>query len=89
VADSDPARLVPPGRMVAIAIDLDTSVALRGTNDLRRLVQAVVDADDHHEADWVDWKSTLGPDGEGGMLPRGEGRPRHGESRSGPGRDHV
>jgi hypothetical protein len=43
-------------------------MALRGTSDLRRLVQAVVEAADHDEADWVEWKSTLDLTTKGGCF---------------------
>jgi hypothetical protein len=36
----------------------DVRTAIRHP-DLGRLVQAVVDADEHDEADWIEWKSTL------------------------------
>lgn len=42
-----------------MAIDLDLATALRGTHDLRRLVDAILSASDHDEADWVEWKSGL------------------------------
>jgi len=44
---------------VEVAISIDTSQALRGTADLRLLVDAVVAASDHDEADWIEWKSDL------------------------------
>jgi hypothetical protein len=42
-----------------MAVEIDTGVALRGMNDLRRLVEAVVGADENDELDWLEWKSTL------------------------------
>lgn len=42
-----------------MAIPIDTSTALRGTNELRSLVDAITQATDHDEADWVEWKSSL------------------------------
>jgi hypothetical protein len=42
-----------------VAVDLDTTTALRGVHDLQRLVEAVIDADEHDELDWVEWKGTL------------------------------
>jgi hypothetical protein len=45
--------------MTAMPIDVDVAVALRGIEDLRRLVSAVVRANEHDEADWIEWKSTL------------------------------
>jgi len=42
-----------------VAIQIDTGAPLRGVDDLRRLVEAVFAADDHDEADWIEWKSTL------------------------------
>ena len=42
-----------------MAIPIDTAAPLRGVDDLRRLVEAIFAADDHDEADWVEWKSTL------------------------------
>ena len=39
-------------------IDLDTRAAIRHP-DLGRVVQAVIDADAHDEADWIEWKSDL------------------------------
>jgi len=42
-----------------MAVEIDTGVALRRMNDLRRLVEAVVGADENDELDWLEWKSTL------------------------------
>jgi hypothetical protein len=42
-----------------MALDIDTRRALRGLPDLRRLVEAVVAAGEHDEAEWIEWKSTL------------------------------
>jgi hypothetical protein len=42
-----------------MAVNIDTTTALRGVHDLQRLVEAVIDADEHDEFDWVEWKSTL------------------------------
>ena len=39
-------------------INLDTRAAIRHP-DLVRVVHAVVDADEHDEADWIEWKSDL------------------------------
>ncbi|MDQ1446339.1 MAG: hypothetical protein QOF60_661 [Actinomycetota bacterium] len=39
-----------------MSIDLDIRAAIRHP-DLGRVVQAVVDADAHDEADWIEWKS--------------------------------
>lgn len=43
----------------AVAVSIDTSRALRGTDALRRLVEAVIRASKHDETDWLEWKSTL------------------------------
>jgi hypothetical protein len=40
-------------------VNIDTTVALRGVHDLQRLVEAVIDADEHDELDWIEWKGTL------------------------------
>lgn len=42
-----------------MALGIDTGAALRGTVDLGRLVHAVIEASEHDEADWIEWKSTL------------------------------
>lgn len=42
-----------------MAVEIDTSRALRGHDALRRLVKAVIDAGEHDETDWLEWKSTL------------------------------
>jgi hypothetical protein len=42
-----------------VAISIDATTALRGVHDLQRLVEAVIDADEHDELDWVEWKGTL------------------------------
>ncbi len=42
-----------------VTLAVDTTSALRGTTDLRRLVEAIVAAADHDEADWIEWKSNL------------------------------
>jgi hypothetical protein len=47
------------GNWAAVALSIDTSHALRGTADLRLLVNAVVAATDHDESDWIEWKSDL------------------------------
>jgi len=51
-----------------MSIEIDTAVALRGIDDLRRLVSAVVNASDHDEADWIEWKSTLDLAGKEGCF---------------------
>ncbi len=58
----------PPGRMAAMALVVGTSTALRGTHDLRRLVEAIVAAGPHDEADWVEWKSALDLSGKEGSF---------------------
>jgi hypothetical protein len=40
-------------------VALKTTSALRGTNELRRLLDAIVAATDHDEADWLEWTSNL------------------------------
>jgi len=42
----------------SMPIELDTRAAIRHP-DLGRVIQAVVDADAHDEADWIEWKSDL------------------------------
>ena len=42
-----------------MAVNIDTTIALRGVRDLQRLVEAVIDADEHDEVDWVEWKGAL------------------------------
>ena len=42
-----------------VTIEVPTDVALRGSTALQRLVEAVVEADPHDEADWVEWKGPL------------------------------
>lgn len=42
-----------------MALAIDTTRALRGMNDLRRLVEAIVAGTEHDEADWLEWKSVL------------------------------
>jgi len=49
-------------------IDLDTSAAIRHP-DLGRVVQAVLDADAHDEADWIEWKSDLDLSTKKGCFP--------------------
>jgi hypothetical protein len=44
-------RLRGPGKLAAVVLSIDTSQALRGTADLRLLVNAVVAATDRDEAD--------------------------------------
>lgn len=39
-------------------INLDTRSAIRHP-DLGKVIQAVIDADDHDESDWIEWKSNL------------------------------
>lgn len=52
--------LIPAvGKLGTVALSIDTSQALRGTTDLRLLVNAVVAATDHDEANWIEWKSDL------------------------------
>jgi hypothetical protein len=41
-----------------MSLDLDTRVAIRHP-DLGRIVQAVVGADEHDEAHWIEWKRGL------------------------------
>lgn len=52
----------------SMAIDLDTRAAIRHP-DLGRIVQAVVDADAHDEADWIEWKSDLDLSTKKGCFP--------------------
>jgi hypothetical protein len=54
--------------MEMMSIEIDTAVALRGIDDLRRLVSAVVHASDHDETDWIEWKSTLDLAGKEGCF---------------------
>ncbi len=42
---------------MALAVPTDTAV--RGTSDHRRLVEGVVSAGQHDEADWIEWKGRL------------------------------
>jgi hypothetical protein len=42
-----------------VAVNIDTTIALRGVRNLQRLVEAVIDADEHDELDWVEWKGAL------------------------------
>lgn len=42
-----------------MAVNIDTTTTLRGVGDLQRLVEAVIDADEHDELDWLEWKGTL------------------------------
>jgi len=42
-----------------VVLAIPTSTALRGTSDLRQLVEAVVKAGTHDEADWIEWKGPL------------------------------
>ena len=51
-----------------MALDIGTDLALRGLNDLRRLLDAVVSADEHDEVDWIEWKSTLDLSGKDGCF---------------------
>jgi hypothetical protein len=44
---------------VGVAVNIDTTTALRGVHDLQRLVEAVIDADEHDELDWIEWKGAL------------------------------
>jgi hypothetical protein len=53
---------------VGVSLDLDVRAAIRHP-DLGRLVQAVVDADEHDEADWIEWKSTLDLKTKQGCFP--------------------
>ncbi len=52
-----------------VALSVDTSRALRGTRDLRLLVDAIVAATDHDEADWIEWKSGLDLTTKEGCFP--------------------
>src|ERR1700736_3306122 len=52
----------------SMSIDLDIRAAIRHP-DLGRLVQAVVDADEHDEADWIEWKSDLDLSTKKGCFP--------------------
>ena len=47
------------GDWAAVALSIDTSRALRGTADLRLLVNAVIAATGHDESDWIEWKTEL------------------------------
>lgn len=51
-----------------VPIDLDTRAAIRHP-DLGRVVQAVVEADAHDEADWIEWKSHLDLSTKQGCFP--------------------
>lgn len=51
-----------------MALDIATDRALRGVSDLRRLLDAVVSADEHDEIDWIEWKSTLDLSGKDGCC---------------------
>jgi len=51
-----------------MSIEIETAEALRGIDDLRRLISAVVHASDHDEADWIEWKSTLDLAGKEGCF---------------------
>ena len=51
-----------------MSLDLDVRTAIRHP-DLGRLVQAVVDGDEHDEADWIEWKSTLDLKTKQGCFP--------------------
>lgn len=51
-----------------MALDIGTDLALRGLNDLRRLLDAVVSADEHDEVEWIEWKSTLDLSGKDGCF---------------------
>lgn len=51
-----------------MALDIATDRALRGLSDLRRLLDAVVSADEHDEIDWIEWKSTLDLSGKDGCC---------------------
>lgn len=42
-----------------MAVDVDSTKALRGVSDLQRLVRAVQRAGEHDETDWLEWKSSL------------------------------
>ncbi|MDP9404204.1 MAG: putative DNA binding domain-containing protein [Actinomycetota bacterium] len=42
-----------------MALSIDTSHALRGTAELRSLVNAVAAANEHDESHWIEWKSDL------------------------------
>lgn len=42
-----------------MALEIDTAAGLRGTSDLRRLVDAVSAATADDEADWIEWKANL------------------------------
>lgn len=52
----------------SMAIELDTRAAIRHP-DLGRVVQAVVDADAHDEAAWIEWKSDLDLSTKQGCFP--------------------
>jgi Putative DNA-binding domain len=52
----------------SMPIDLDVRAAIRHP-DLGRVVQAVVDADAHDEADWIEWKSDLDLSTKKGCFP--------------------
>ena len=68
-----------------MAVDIDTTKALRGVADLRRLVAAVIGADEHDEPDWLEWKSTFDLGDQGGLLPRRQGDFGDGQPDPGPG----
>jgi hypothetical protein len=54
---------------LAVTLSIDTSNPLRGTSDLRLLVNAIVAASDHDEADWIEWKSDLDLSTKEGCFP--------------------
>lgn len=51
-----------------MSIDLDTGAAIRHP-DLSRVVHAVLGADEHDEADWIEWKSELDLSTKMGCFP--------------------
>lgn len=58
----------PDGLLAEMTIDLDTRAAIRHP-DLVRVAQAVIDAEDHDEADWIEWKSDLQLSTKQGCFP--------------------
>lgn len=63
---SVPATVMVNWRMMPISLDTRTGIR---HPDLRRVVQAVIDADTHDEADWIEWKSELDLTTKQGCFP--------------------
>jgi hypothetical protein len=57
--DNQPTACPSSWENVDMAVNIDTTTALRGVHDLQLLVEAVIDADEHDELDWIEWKGTL------------------------------